>query len=233
MQQYSRRRLSRESDKLPAISGLSASFSTLLSRSDYFAGIWGHDTLGGLCWYPQESITGPWPPSVVDSIPSWSWASYPGEVCFLDLKPDLIGVNKETRERKRGIVHAEKICEYLKVETLIRGVDPFGRVKGGTLTIRAPAREIGYEDRVWEWPSQVTIHKATKATIHYAYDTFPDPKPQDQKLLCVVLASYESNYWGLVLLAIGDEIYNRVGSFRMEITSSFKNADCWRTVTII
>jgi hypothetical protein len=213
---------------LPAISGLAASFGTLLSRTDYLAGIWAHDTLGGLCWYPRVSKTGPWPPSTVDSIPSWSWASHPGEVYFLDLKPDLTGVRKDSHVRHRGIAHARKICEYIKVETFTHGVDPFGRVHGGTLTIRTPATEVAYEDEVWEWPSR------GKTTVHAAYDTIPEPKPQDQTLLCVVLAECDSDYWGLVLLAVGDETYTRVGTFRMSSYSlSFEENGCWRTINII
>ncbi|PVH69309.1 HET-domain-containing protein, partial [Cadophora sp. DSE1049] len=68
--QYSRKDLTRDSDKLPAISGIASAVKEITGYT-YLAGIWGEDPKG-LLWFSDGSLT----PNTAYRGPSWSWASY-------------------------------------------------------------------------------------------------------------------------------------------------------------
>ncbi|KAK0612266.1 heterokaryon incompatibility protein-domain-containing protein, partial [Immersiella caudata] len=80
--EYSRRKLSRQSDKLIAFRGIVKHFTLLLSPSDnnsYAAGLWKGDLIPGLLWYnenPQSCRRG----TSGCRIPSWSWLSQDSEI---------------------------------------------------------------------------------------------------------------------------------------------------------
>jgi len=82
--EYSRRKLSWQSDKLIAFNGIMKHFTSLLSsggNDGYAAGLWKVDFLPGLLWYdenPQpcrQDING-------CRVPSWSWLSQDGEISY-------------------------------------------------------------------------------------------------------------------------------------------------------
>ena len=74
---YGDRKLSKPTDKLPALSGLARLFEQRLGAK-YVAGLWSDDLIEGLAWQclgskkllsgPRSGYTGP----------SWSWANYEG-----------------------------------------------------------------------------------------------------------------------------------------------------------
>lgn len=77
---YSRRDLTFEGDKLPALGGLAARFAAESIGEDgssdpsdcYLAGLWRDDLIRGLCWrseFPDLSTAG------ISQAPTWSWAS--------------------------------------------------------------------------------------------------------------------------------------------------------------
>jgi hypothetical protein len=73
---YTRRFLTYSRDKLPAIAGVAADYSTKLPGA-YHAGLWGHAMTSELMWSSIRSdISRP----QVLRAPSWSWASVDGEV---------------------------------------------------------------------------------------------------------------------------------------------------------
>ncbi len=88
VQNYSFRRLTRESDKLPAISGIIQAFQAS-GMGRCYAGLWEIDFLVGLTWASEPSIAhseGEWKPSHVrprhPRSPSWSWTSVDGMVAY-------------------------------------------------------------------------------------------------------------------------------------------------------
>ncbi|KAK4167790.1 heterokaryon incompatibility protein-domain-containing protein [Cladorrhinum sp. PSN259] len=129
LESYSRRQLTVPTDILPALSGLASLFSSLLLGSlptnlSYSSGLWTTDILKGLSWYPDpilrrsiKSGSSPYPPPPRDpSIPSWSWASFPGPICFF-FSPSS---------------HEWSYSHHLKalqINTVPAGKDPFGRVR--------------------------------------------------------------------------------------------------------
>lgn len=75
--EYSKRNLTRFSDKLVAVAGLAADLGKIWVRVDYFAGIWAYRLRRGLLWccnQPRHSLR------LSYTAPSWSWASVDGTV---------------------------------------------------------------------------------------------------------------------------------------------------------
>lgn len=72
VQNYSRRKVTFESDKLPAFSGIAKVFHPVMG-GEYLAGIWSTDFNRGFCWSSAAGET----TTRVDKYkaPSWSWAS--------------------------------------------------------------------------------------------------------------------------------------------------------------
>lgn len=112
---YSARKLTVESDRLPAISGLARHFS--LGRT-YLAGLWAYDLPWYLCWavtrrtvYSRSMYSGP----------TWSWASTPEEIFWPTWAP-------QARSR----------VQTLEASTAPMSFNEFGEVAGGKLRLRAP-----------------------------------------------------------------------------------------------
>ncbi|RSL85424.1 hypothetical protein CDV31_016566, partial [Fusarium ambrosium] len=78
LEQFSRRSITFESDRLPAFSGIASRFSKYFPGR-YLAGIWEANLLPGLCWNRWTGIgSKPDYLALEESFaPSWSWASLP------------------------------------------------------------------------------------------------------------------------------------------------------------
>jgi hypothetical protein len=77
---YSARKLSFQTDKLPALSGLAAAFHSLFNPGDYYAGMWTKDIVHSLCWKRAGNGSGRRLPAA--DIPSWSWASMETSIMY-------------------------------------------------------------------------------------------------------------------------------------------------------
>ncbi|SMR49415.1 unnamed protein product [Zymoseptoria tritici ST99CH_3D1] len=131
---YSRRRLTYEDDRLPAISGLASRFETY-TKDEYLAGLWKSDLLRGLAWLCEEA-------SVMDKNyalraipssepslppPSWSWASCRYPVTW--------------RYAKIYDGTGPWAAKILSTEVEATGPDHFGQVKRGEVHISGLARK--------------------------------------------------------------------------------------------
>ncbi|RDW56577.1 hypothetical protein BP6252_14082 [Coleophoma cylindrospora] len=124
--QYSRRELTIEGDKLPALAGLAKRFASSTNRvNQYRAGLWLDDIIRDMCWYrntPQRA--GPEQPSESRIrpqnyiAPTWSWASIKGVIGFHELDQPLAMVEE---------VHVD----------LDTPGSPYGKVTGGWIHLRA------------------------------------------------------------------------------------------------
>ncbi|KAH8881099.1 HET-domain-containing protein [Thozetella sp. PMI_491] len=121
--EYSRARLTRETDKLVALSGISRIVSGAI-QSEFLAGIWKKDLLRSLLWQVRKAISG-------DDLetfrtyddyvaPSWTWASIEGEV-------DPFWPSKKI---------SQPLVEILLASVQAAGDDPFGQVTGGELHLK-------------------------------------------------------------------------------------------------
>ncbi|KAH7111491.1 hypothetical protein B0J13DRAFT_576907 [Dactylonectria estremocensis] len=78
VEQYSARRLTKDSDKLPALSGIARRFRDA-TGAYYLAGLWGESLIYGLCWFSDRGHRRR--PSEPRG-PSWSWVAIEGPVRF-------------------------------------------------------------------------------------------------------------------------------------------------------
>ncbi|KAH6993561.1 heterokaryon incompatibility protein-domain-containing protein [Fusarium venenatum] len=80
---YSKRELTYESDRLPAISSVALHFSTLVPGR-YLAGVWEQWLFSDMAWWPSWGVENKFPPmsKTRSEMPSWSWASITGQVHF-------------------------------------------------------------------------------------------------------------------------------------------------------
>lgn len=115
-QSFGRRNISFSADKLPAFSGMAAHFKHIL-QSDYVAGLWTKNLLRGLLW--RMSRPGH---RIHYRAPSWSWASIEGG--FLGWHVWLYEASDETFP-----------ASVIDVWTKVPGLNPYGRVTAGKLTM--------------------------------------------------------------------------------------------------
>jgi hypothetical protein len=118
---FRRRKLTKESDRLPALSGLASAFQALTGDT-YLGGLWAGDLLHGLLWISSEN--GRLPPEY--RAPTWAWPSVDGEAGFI-----IEGLGK----RNQNISWFSKT---IAASCSPAGSDPTGAVKGGHTTLYGP-----------------------------------------------------------------------------------------------
>jgi len=116
---YSSRNLTKESDKLPALSGLAHEYQVLWT-DQYLAGLWLKDLWKSLLWRRDPKYTLPEPTRPEEyRAPTWSWASMDGRIYF---PSNVVG---KCRLRIKS------------VQTRLRGTDPMGQVSSGSIELKA------------------------------------------------------------------------------------------------
>jgi len=134
VEQYSTRKLTMDSDKLPALSGLAHLVATKTGDT-YLAGLWKSNLLNELNWAikayePTHHCTdtahdAAMPPATKSAVkypaeyraPSWSWASLDAEIDYRSLRHVLLTT-----------------CVDVQVKPM--GKDAFGRIASGQLTLK-------------------------------------------------------------------------------------------------
>lgn len=137
IEEYTRRNLTMEEDKLPALSGL-ATYIASQTGDTYCAGLWRRDILQCLCWSIEtfephhhcddSEHDRSMPDAVKSSVrcpsnyraPTWSWASLDGKVKYSPLDYKNLHAN----------------C--LEVQVDPAGKDQFGKVKSGRIRLEGP-----------------------------------------------------------------------------------------------
>ncbi|KAH8782076.1 heterokaryon incompatibility protein-domain-containing protein [Hyaloscypha finlandica] len=143
IEQYSSLSLTKQTDRLPALSGLSIRSSPVLG--EYLAGLWKHSLVSDLLWRINElehDIVRP----TEYIAPSWSWASVTGPASFWP-EPDtrlIRGTSAESlwyRARSELIKRANNSRFTATVEA--SRLNPYGKVSSGILFVHGyiqPAR---------------------------------------------------------------------------------------------
>ncbi|KAM6519216.1 hypothetical protein FALCPG4_012863 [Fusarium falciforme] len=135
---FSGTRLTRRTDRLPAISGLAKLYQDVL-QDEYLAGLWRNDLYKGLFWQsefsdrPRQELTAYLESPDPYIAPSWSWAreGYSISVSLehiLDLRQEF-----EVLQQEFALLDA-------KMDTV--GSNPYGQLKSGKLTLRSRVSEI-------------------------------------------------------------------------------------------
>lgn len=152
---YTKRELTRPSDKLRAIGGIADKYNVILNDR-YLAGLWRSYLTAGLLWRrlvaTKDEILFPRPQEY--RAPTWSWASIDGEIDY------------DWPERKDGSLectrlgHSESIASLVEIKIidadieLARSDKPFGAVKSGfieasglTWVVRGDVRPSNHEEK--------------------------------------------------------------------------------------
>ncbi len=136
VEDYSRRAMSTQSDKLPAIAALAEKFAPILGK--YFAGIWQYDFFRQIAWitfYGRSRRHGR-----LYRAPSWSWASLDNEV-----------LTQEAR------IKHETCCTLVSVESVPKNEQvPYGQVVNASMTVRGRLL-VGFVTRGEEGDAVCTI----------------------------------------------------------------------------
>lgn len=150
VRQYSMLQLTKDSDRLPALSGLAERISPFLKP--YLAGLWEPTLEGDLLWKvnklePNDRL----PLKYI--APSWSWASVASPVEYVKLYPS-----------------ASEEFKVWKCEVQVAGKNPFGEVNFGRLVIHGRLREATVRwtfNRVGEWGKEWrTEHDKLRYEVH-------------------------------------------------------------------
>lgn len=213
-QQYSHRRLSYASDKLPALSGLAAEFQNY-SGDSYLAGLWKGDLAGGLLWV--ASTIDKLRRTTENRAPSWSWASVEGPIYYEGI---LAWYAEDS-----GLPQKFEL-EVLDAQTNVTGLNYFGAVHGGFIKVRGFLKATLFS-RVarsldWSYP----IHPFDSGISVVGRARFDEGDPPTEELVWLLLVSKEVHFdhqWqfqtkpnGLVLLPTTQEMeFRRVGVFEL------------------
>ncbi|KXJ95669.1 heterokaryon incompatibility protein-domain-containing protein [Microdochium bolleyi] len=125
VQQYTSLRLTQHTDRLPAFSGVAATFQRS-SCGRYLAGLWEGFLPRALFWSGVElGDDKPFPPRPKNCrAPSWSWASVNGGVMFDNVQ----------------LVYDDGLV--LECQAISLGKNPFGRVEEGFITLKVPVVSV-------------------------------------------------------------------------------------------
>ncbi|RTE83533.1 hypothetical protein BHE90_001919 [Fusarium euwallaceae] len=130
-QPYSRRELTKHSDRLPALSGVVKRFHEKIPHDNYLAGLWEQDITRGLLWTTTTTneLGGPGGHLPEDGYraPSWSWASVEGPISFL---------SPHQKAPNPGIFRTSVIEAQCQPESMDI---PYGHVSDGFLRLKGPA----------------------------------------------------------------------------------------------
>jgi hypothetical protein len=115
---YGPRKLTHNSDKLPALSGIAQIFAERLD-DQYVAGLWRKSLIEGLLWQGLQVHRVP-----EYRAPSWSWASVDGiPAAGLDGK-------------------WEPLATVIDCHVELKGINPYGEVKSGWIKLQAPLEPL-------------------------------------------------------------------------------------------
>ncbi|XXH05361.1 hypothetical protein Hte_011787 [Hypoxylon texense] len=214
VEQYSRRNLTDETDKLPGIAALAEEYAQTKPVTDYFAGMWREDFLLQCLWTVSPFRVRR--PSVY-TAPSWSWAS-------------VIGAIGNPRTSLAVSGKMQFTCTLLDVQTALASSHRFGAVTRGHIKIRARVRALAWWKLETDRLGHMRYGRAAPLTAFQSSDTpandpqircivdVPEEWPANKFIpmvaieICTVKANTDRiTGFGLLLGRVGSHSYRRVG----------------------
>jgi hypothetical protein len=135
--EYTRCHLTKQTDKLPAVSGLASIFSANTGYT-YLAGIWKENFREGLLWYVGITENfGVRKSELAYRGPSWSWIS-------LDC-PILYATTQDGSHDTRPGDDSRKGIKLLDWNVQLLGLHPFGQIVSASVTVEAHFQTFTYQ----------------------------------------------------------------------------------------
>ena len=205
--QYSKRSLSKRTDKLPGFGAMAEAFAKFLHLrpEDYLAGIWTFEIYSQLRWRRPEEWTGEG--SSKDRLkPTWSWASVDGPVLFERLSPAVGETTLQIFEDECAIELKSRDVKY-------------GEVEFGRLTVQGYMRPSRYLNEEF-----VGAHSTDTLPLRANWDNLGQTASE---VWCLEMASWRRrtddrlSIWsgGLLLNHAKDNEYQRLGYFDFDHAS--------------
>lgn len=208
---FSRRVLTYETDKLPAVAGLARTMQ-LQTNDEYFAGLWKRDLMAGLLWTTWVGKNSQ-PSSYI--APTWSWASTVGRIQYPD--------------RPRRPFLGLKIDH---IEVRLSGSNPFGQLSGGELVVSGPLRTIKTSGISRHRQKTYKLEWSGRGTVLFQFDGGEPPSRKDFSCLDCISGDKTAEReevlqdkiplftpHGLLLEEIkaAESVYRRIGTFEVDI----------------
>jgi hypothetical protein len=134
VQDYCSRSLSREEDKLIALSGVAKFFQSWMVTDIYLAGLWYNSFPLGLLWKSIDPVKATRPAKY--RAPSWSWASIDGAVVLRKIEPSM---------------DTCILClDILSSNINLVSDDPTGQVRGGSLQVYGLMKRVSLHKSILE-----------------------------------------------------------------------------------
>lgn len=235
VEEYTRLLLTKEQDRLPALSGLAERFSQAMgSDPEYLAGLWRPSFPEGWAWYKVSTTEETSESRIIRRMmPSWSWAAVSGPVKFLTKQGPV--ESPSTLPCKLGssthIIKSAGIYEHYSKIVMAECLpmmkeNPKGRVSRGALRIKGPVIDV-----VGSWcPCSLGLKHISEEWLGYTKSWcddsqwFQDPSGVDPVRCCLLWLYGQdrkpgkdtpvlSRAFALVLQAVdsGESTYRRVG----------------------
>ncbi|KAI4281986.1 MAG: hypothetical protein L6R38_003278 [Xanthoria sp. 2 TBL-2021] len=197
VEKYSDSCLTKERDKLVAVSAIAREMKPLM-QCRYLAGHWEKDLVLQLCWDTVSSAVRP----TTFRAPSWSWASVEGQCLF----PTLAAYPRYPPTH---------MIEILSAHMDLASEDELGLVTGGHLDILGQLFQVDSQTGTWEGEGEdaLLIHGLPTDLQLYRDDRHTK---LDGPIYCMILLISNDfpdwNFEGLALQRIGSSnVYQRVG----------------------
>jgi Heterokaryon incompatibility protein (HET) len=202
---YAKRKLTRPSDKLPAISGL-AHRAPAVFRSKYCAGLWESGVRRSLDWV----VSNPSEPLEEYRAPSWSWAAVDSKVSFTD---------------ERSLNEKTPVFAVEKVDVELLSEDEYGQIKSASLTVRGYLLSLNSTQKPFSFQNKdedevIALEETVRATKSIQLEVTdtkgevvgwvaPDRTPPAPKVLpCLILYrcrdKYGEEYYSAIFLEVVD-----------------------------
>ena len=198
--EYTRRSLTFDSDKLPAISGVAKDFRSRTGCT-YIAGIWQEDLVAGLLWRmfePGETIS--------HTLPSWSWARLKGPVRFWSYTSGALKI-------------PDSCCEVIEATYQLTGLNPYGDIAGAQLRIQGQLLQVIHTPEALKNTRAKldrNIWTLDERPVGYmAFDTAPQPIGSIFFCLLVINKTHVSAALALKLSKHNSVSYERLGYVRI------------------
>lgn len=221
---FSDRKLTKISDKLPAVAGMAKGFAARLGDT-YIAGLWAGRLLPGLVWmrdYKSLSLV-----RHEDSgIPSWSWASVSGRLSYWDF---------ESEPARPGVD-----MTVLEINVVEKRPGSFGEIQPGGYIVAEGMLQLVELDRSSEmrnpegpfYPCRMTDGMVPGIDIECYMDQmeFEDPE-EPYECWCLRVCSYDEGgtrmlaFLFLEQLPEGNNRFRRIGAGITEVLPDPHSAD--------
>jgi len=225
VQVFTRRSLTKQTDRLPALAGIAAAMSERIGGR-FFAGLWETELEKGLLWLSNWFVLSAdeRPPQLSpiesDYAPSWTWASVGGPIWFVSMviKPryrvlwKIVDVNFAPTTTNpfgpgRGILTIEALTLHLQISD------------DGYFVHLSQGRTFYFSNTAESWfPDRIDPHdldSLTSMDLYFAFAGLTRKTTKSGKESCI-------DFVGLVLERFGDGSHRRIGL----IENKFDRDDC-------